>query len=98
MYSQILKYICSKDDYFKDFIILPFKFVVINRDSLSPLVWTDENNLTSTDKVDVLGNAYPYWKKLYDQFQWHVKNNAYKYSYESYKREGERVLNSLKCI
>lgn len=42
LYVKILKTIIEQDDYFKDFKILPFKFVVINKDSLIPLIWNYE--------------------------------------------------------
>lgn len=43
LYSRILKVILSKDEDFKDFEILPFKFIVINKETLSPLVWAFPN-------------------------------------------------------
>lgn len=97
MYSQILQYVCSKDPYFKDFTILPFKFIVINRDSLSPMVWTDPSNLESVDKEDRYGNKYPYWKTLYKQFQWHVNVQEYKYPMDVVKNHGDKVLSNL-CL
>lgn len=39
LYCKILKQIISEDEYFKDFTILPFRFVVINKESLIPLIW-----------------------------------------------------------
>lgn len=39
IYTYILKQNILKDDYFKDFKILPFKFLVINRNNRTPLVW-----------------------------------------------------------
>lgn len=39
LYIYILKEVISKDEYFKDFTIAPFQFVVINRFNKTPLVW-----------------------------------------------------------
>lgn len=39
LYYRILKDVLSKDDYYKDFKILPYKDIVVNRYSLTPLVW-----------------------------------------------------------
>ena len=38
-YAAILKANIAKDDYFKDFEIMPYRFIVVNRKSLNPLVW-----------------------------------------------------------
>lgn len=98
MYSQVLQHVCSKDEYFKDFKILPFKFIVINRDSLSPIVWTDKNNLVSGDRIDCNGKVYPYWKRLYEDFCWHFDNNYYQYTHKTYNLKGERELTNLKIV
>lgn len=39
LYYRILKEVLSKDPYYKDFKILPYKDIVVNRYSLTPLVW-----------------------------------------------------------
>ena len=42
LYCRILKNIISNDDYFKDFTITDFRFMVINKDNRVPLLFTDE--------------------------------------------------------
>lgn len=39
LYVRILQEIIKKDEYYKDFKILPYKDIVVNRYSLTPLVW-----------------------------------------------------------
>ena len=39
LYVRILQDVISKDEYFKDFKILPYKDIIIFRDSDTPLVW-----------------------------------------------------------
>lgn len=39
LYSRILRDNLDKDDYFKDFKILNYRFIFCNKDSCSPLVW-----------------------------------------------------------
>lgn len=39
LYYRILKDILSRDDYFKDFEVEPYRFIVINKETLTPLVW-----------------------------------------------------------
>ena len=43
LYYRILKDNLEKDEYFKDFELLDYRFVVINGDSLKPLVWVFED-------------------------------------------------------
>lgn len=43
LYYRVIRDVLAKDEYFKDFKFLPSRFVVINRDSLNPLVWTFDN-------------------------------------------------------
>lgn len=43
LYWRMLKEITKKDDYFKDFTIGSFRFLVINKDKRQPLIFTDEN-------------------------------------------------------
>lgn len=39
LYSRILIDNLQKDDYFKDFIVLPYLDIVICKDSLIPMIW-----------------------------------------------------------
>ena len=39
LYSRILRANLDKDEYFKDFTILNYRFIFCNKDSCSPLVW-----------------------------------------------------------
>ncbi len=43
LYYRILEENIKKDDYFKDFTIVPYKFIVANKYTLTPLVWTFED-------------------------------------------------------
>ena len=98
MYSQILARLCMEDDYFKDFTILSFRFIVINKFSKTPLVWEDKDNLNSGDRIDQYGNLHKGWLDLYNEFQWHVRENKYEYSFESYHNGGLRQLNNIKVV
>lgn len=39
LYWQILKQNLCKDEYFKDFELLDYRFIVVNKKTLNPLVW-----------------------------------------------------------
>lgn len=51
LYANILKANILKDDYFKDYTIAPYKFIVVNRYTLTPLVWEFEDTFTEGDLV-----------------------------------------------
>lgn len=38
-YAAIIEETILKDEYFKDFKIMPYRFIVVNRKTLNPLVW-----------------------------------------------------------
>lgn len=42
LYWRIIRYNLDKDPYFKDFELLDYKFIVVNKVSLTPLVWDCE--------------------------------------------------------
>lgn len=96
MYSQILRWVCDMDDYFKDFTILPFKFVVINRYNRTPMTWVDNNNLVIGERIDNHGTKHKHWLQLYNEFKWHVANEKYNYSYDTYMNDGLRTLENIK--
>ena len=56
LYWRIIKQNIEKDDYFKDFTLLDYDFVVINRNTLNPLVWHFED----TQKTGTLVYKNPY--------------------------------------
>lgn len=51
LYTRLLKLAVEQDDYYKDFTILPYLFIVVNNDTLTPtpLVWEYEDNLVYGD-------------------------------------------------
>lgn len=92
MYSFILKTICEQDSYFKDFTILPFLFIVINRFRQKPLVWkyvAPENNAIA---ITINGVKVDGWLTLLTNFVWHVENDEYMYSRASYESNGLRNI------
>lgn len=96
MYSWILQQCCLNDEYFKSFTILPFSFVCINKNNQAPIVWhTTGSLLTGDRKHKNTGIVYKGWQTLLKEYTWHVLNNKYKYSYDTYVAHGERRLNDL---
>lgn len=98
MYTQILLDNILKDEYYKDFTILPFKFIVINKFSRSPLVWTyplviKESLVIDPQEELLRSHGFKSWKELITEASWHLKTNKFEYSYLSYMNKGEREIN-----
>lgn len=49
LYCRILKNIIKNDDYFKDFTITDFRFMVINKNNRLPLMFTDDYSFVEGD-------------------------------------------------
>lgn len=58
LYAAILKDNLAKDPYFKDFTVKNYRFIVVNKESLNPLVWEFPYTFTTSDLVDEDGNVY----------------------------------------
>ena len=96
LYSQILKDCIDKDEYFKDFTILPYYFIVINRDNQTPMIWEFKDIFWEGDFIDTKTNTViKGWRSLLKEMVWHIKNGRYDYSYETYQVNGIREINRL---
>lgn len=60
LYARLLKATIEKDDYFKDFTIAPYKFIVVNKYTLTPLVWNFEDTFTYGELTYGKDNQYIY--------------------------------------
>lgn len=58
LYWRILRDNLLKDDYFKDFTLEDYRFIVINRETLTPLVWEFPLTKMQGTLVDEKGNEY----------------------------------------
>jgi hypothetical protein len=47
-----------KDSYFKDFTLMPYRFIVVNKFTLTPLVWEFPLTQSVGTLVDDEGNEY----------------------------------------
>ena len=86
LYKNVLETVISTDDYFKDFIVEDFKFIVINKVNLCPLIWNDfdpeDVMLTILRKYGVT------WESLLQDANWHLQNGKFDYSRKSYENNG----------
>lgn len=53
LYWAILRQVMNNDKYFKDFELCSFRFVVINKDRLQPLVFNDGNSLVQNKDIEL---------------------------------------------
>lgn len=58
LYWRIIKANLLKDDYFKDFKLMPYRFIVVNKYTLTPLVWEFPLTDSIGTLVDNEGNEY----------------------------------------
>ena len=68
LYWRLLRHNMDQDDYFKDFELKNFKFIVVNRYSLTPLVWefplTKEYGTLVTEKGEEIRDPFEVGKEL----------------------------------
>lgn len=84
-YPTIMSIVTDADEYFKEFEILPFQFVVINKHNLTPLIWEmdyEEVNKFINSKYGVG------WYNLLEDANWHLHNGKFNYSRRSYENNG----------
>lgn len=58
LYWLVIKANLMNDPYFKDFELEDYRFIVVNKDSLKPLVWQFPLTRASGDLMDDKGNIY----------------------------------------
>ena len=86
LYTYILKQNLEKDDYFKDFNVLFYRFVVINRKTKSPIVWIFDGSQSNKD-LYYKNELYRDWRPIVEELDWYLKNPDTQYE--------QKVLKSL---
>ena len=75
LYSLILKQNIEKDDYFKDFIIAPYTFIVICNSTRHPKTWKWNYLEPSKDIVLPNGKVIKNWLDSFKDMVYYLKNN-----------------------
>ena len=89
LYTDVLKKVISTDEYFKDFQVMAFEFIVINVRLLNPIIWVyDKENLTAK----LQANNITHYTKLLEDASWHIDNNVYTMSKETYENDRLRKI------
>lgn len=76
LYAAILKENLNKDDYFKNFEIKNYRFIVVNRYSLTPLVWEFPFTFTDKSLIDTKGNIYRHPFIIGEELNYYLNNNS----------------------
>lgn len=73
LYWNIIRSNMDKDDYFKDFKLADYRFIVVNKETLTPLVWvfnntTNKDTLITKEGIE-LRHPFVIGKELYSYLQ-----------------------------
>lgn len=95
VYQQAFEYIC-KDLKLKGYALLPFKFLYISRYEKIPLVYTVPekwHNGALNGFKTTAGYKYRGLNELIEDVTWHITNDKYSLSRDSYEKNGSIILN-----
>ena len=74
LYAAILKDNLSRDSYFKDFTMKNYKFIVVNKKTLTPLVWEFPYTYIKEDLIDTEGNIWRHPFKIGKELRRYLDN------------------------
>lgn len=97
LYTYILQECIKNDEYFKDFKIQPYQFVVINRKTVAPIVWVYEGNFEQVDLKDEKGNILRDWRKILNELNYYLKY-ASKYSIRAINNNYRLKISNLTAV
>lgn len=73
LYAEILRQNLAKDEYFRDFKIAPYRFIVVSRYSLIPLVWVFGQTFSQVGCT--LGeHKLRGWREIVEDLDYYLKN------------------------
>lgn len=78
LYTHIVKETVLSKEEWNEYRLSPFKFICINKNSLSPIIWVDTKCFSVMNYV-YKNEEYPIWRVLYDDYLWHLEHEIYKY-------------------
>lgn len=74
LYSYVLKQNIEKDDYFKDFKIAPYRFIVISNNCRIPLVWEYGQTFSEVD-IHLGDSMIRNWRKSLEELHMYLRDN-----------------------
>ena len=96
LYTYILNQICSQDPYFKNFKIVHYQFIVINRRTVAPMVWNFKGNFGEMDLKDDKGNIYRDWRKILIDLNYYLNSPTMRYRKDILENNCIMDIKSLK--
>ena len=96
LYTYILQECIKNDPYFKDFKIQYYQFVVINRRTVAPIVWTFDGNFGMVNIKDDKDNLLRDWRKILIDLKYYLDNPGTKYSREVLENNCEMKIKNLR--
>lgn len=89
LYSRVLVQKIKNDDFFKDYDLMSFKFIVINKNNLCPLIWdVGSDEMDGCNDYNLQKKLGINWSKLLEDANWHLQNGKFDYSRKSYENNG----------
>ena len=73
LYAEIIRQNIAKDEYFKDFKIADYRFIVICNRTRTPLVWKWPYTKTEID-FEINGTKFINWRNTVKQLDYYLKN------------------------
>lgn len=97
MYSYILRNVVKNDVFYKDYKILPFRFLPINKFSLNPQFFRHKESIDDIQKVfkdpnGIRSNDRLPWYNYLELVRGHIKEGSFRYNLYTIKNNG---LNDL---
>lgn len=90
LYWYVIRQNLDQDDYYKDFILKDYEFIVVSRNNFKPLVWEYKDTKAEVDlfygKGDIIKCRN--WRNLVIELNWYIKNSS-EYPMDIKYKEGE---------
>lgn len=82
LYTYILQEAIKNDPYFSQFKIAHYSFIVINRKTVAPILWTFHHNFSEVDLKDSNNTVYRDWRKIIVDLHYYLNTQNVRYSKE----------------
>lgn len=94
MYSYILRQVCKHDEFFKDFKVVPFCFLPINKFNLNPQLYeytTSINDIQHPFK-DYKNLMHQAWYEYLVKVRWHIEKQELNYNMHTVLNNGKNKV------
>lgn len=95
-YWRLIRAAMDADPYYKDFKLADYRFLVVNRNTLTPMAWLDTKTQAVGTVTYKTQSGYTY--KIRDPYEIGLELIRYKNEQPSYPFEAKFLNNITKCI